>query len=83
MFRLKSGDDNSPLRYKARLVVKGFNQKKGVDFDEIFSLVVKMSSNRVFLRLAMSMDFEIEQLEVIKTAFRHGDLKEEIYVLQP
>ena len=79
----ESGDDDSPLRYKARLVVKGFNQKKGVDFDEIFSLVVKMSSNRVFLRLAMSMDFEIEQLEVIKTAFRHGDLKEEIYVLQP
>ena len=82
-FRWKFGDDGSRPQYKARLVVKGFNQKKGVDFDEIFSLVVKMSSNRVFLRLAMSMDFEIEQLEVIKTAFRHGDLKEEIYVLQP
>ena len=81
MFRLKSGDDNSPLRYKARLVVKGFNQKKGIDFDEIFSPVVKISSIRGFPGLVASMDLEIEQLDV-KTAFLHGDLEEEIFMLQ-
>ena len=42
-YRLKN-KNNSQQRYKARLVVKGFSQKKGVDFEEIFSLVVKMSS---------------------------------------
>jgi ATP-binding cassette subfamily B (MDR/TAP) protein 1 len=40
--------------------VKGFSQKKGVDFDEIFSPVVKMSSIRVVLGIAATMDLEIE-----------------------
>ncbi|KAL6320961.1 hypothetical protein AAG906_010770 [Vitis piasezkii] len=65
-------------RYKARLVMKGFSQKKDIDFEEIFSLVVKMSSIRVVLGLAISMNLEIEQLDV-KTTFLHGDLEEEIY----
>ena len=59
--------------------MKGFSQKKGIDFDEIFSPVVKMSSIRVVLGLAASSDLEIEQLDV-KTAFLHGDLDEEIYM---
>ncbi|PKI75267.1 hypothetical protein CRG98_004307 [Punica granatum] len=74
--------ENSRPRYKARLVVKGFNQKKGVDFEEIFSPVVKMSSIRVVLALADSLNLEIEQLDV-KTTFLHGDLEEEIYMEQP
>ena len=63
-------------------MVKGFGQKKGIDFEEIFSPVVKMTSIRVLLGLAASMDLEIEQLDV-KTAFLHGDLEEEIYMHQP
>ena len=46
VYRLKHEEGNSQPRYKARLVVKGFGQKKGIDFDEIFSPVVKMSSIR-------------------------------------
>ena len=41
VFKLKN-DDERLLKYKARLVVKGFGQKQGIDFDEIFSLVVKI-----------------------------------------
>jgi ATP-binding cassette subfamily B (MDR/TAP) protein 1 len=44
VYRLKSEENNSRPRYKARLVVKGFAQKQGINFDEIFSPVVKMSS---------------------------------------
>lgn len=62
--------------------MKGFGQKKGIDFKEIFSPVVKMPSIRVVLRLAASLNLEIEQLDV-KTAFLHGDLEEEIYMEQP
>ena len=70
------------MKRKARLVVKGCNQKKGIDFDEIFSPVVKMTSIRTVLGLAASLDLELEQLDV-KTAFLHGDLHEEIYMEQP
>jgi ATP-binding cassette subfamily B (MDR/TAP) protein 1 len=81
VFKLKYGDDNS-LKYKARLVVKGFNQKKGINFDEIFSPVVKLSSIRIALGLVASMNLELEQLDV-KTTFLHGDLNEDIYMEQP
>ena len=81
VFKLKK-DGDKLVKYKARLVVKGFSQKQGIDFDEIFSPVVKMSSIRVVLGLVASLDLELEQLDV-KTAFLHGDLKEEIYMDQP
>ena len=67
VFKLKK-DGDKLVKHKARLVVKGFSQKQGTDFDEIFSPVVKMSSIRVVLRLVASLDLELEQLNV-KTAF--------------
>jgi ATP-binding cassette subfamily B (MDR/TAP) protein 1 len=82
VFRLKIDEHCSRPRYKARLVMKGFGQKKGIDFEEIFSPMVKMSSIRVVLGLAASLNLEVEQLDV-KTAFLHGDLDEEIYMEQP
>ena len=82
IYRVKHEESSSSPRYKARLVVKGFSQKKGVDFEEIFSPVVKMSSIRVILGLVATLDLELEQMDV-KTAFLHGDLEEEIYMEQP
>ena len=58
--------------------MKGFAQKEGIDFTEIFSHVVKMSSIKVILVLIATLDLECEQLDV-KTAF-HGELEEEIYM---
>ena len=46
VYKLKLGDGGNPPIYKARIVVKGFQQKKGVNFDEIFAPVVKMTSIR-------------------------------------
>ena len=81
VFKLKK-NGHKLVKYKARLVVKGFSQKQWIDFDVIFSPVVKMSSIRVFLGLVASLDLELEQIDV-KTAFLHGDLKEGIYMDQP
>ncbi|GKV10172.1 hypothetical protein SLEP1_g21576 [Rubroshorea leprosula] len=81
VYRVKHEYGTLVPRYKARLVVKGFSQRKGVDFSEIFAPVVKMSSIRVVLGLAACLDLEVEQTDV-KTAFLHGDLDEEIYMEQ-
>ena len=78
---MKQEEHTSQPRYKARLVVKGFSQKKCIDFDKIFSPIVKMPSIRVVLGLTTSLDLEIEQMDV-KTVFLHGDLDKEIYMEQ-
>lgn len=64
-------------RFKARLVARGFTQNEGVDFNEIFSSIVKHSSIRLLLAITALLDLELEQMDV-KTAFLHGKLKERI-----
>ena len=73
---------DSSKRYKARLVVKGFQQKEGIDYTEIFSPVVKISTIRLVLGMVAVENLHLEQLDV-KTAFLHGDLKEDLYMIQP
>jgi hypothetical protein len=63
VYKLKE-EDGRKKKYKARLVVKGFAQKKGIDFDEIFSLVVKITSNMTILSLVAVKDLHLEQLEM-------------------
>eukprot|EP00253_Pinus_taeda_P022625 PITA_22625 len=82
VYRINHEGDEKKESYKARLVVKGFAQKEGIEFTEIFSLVIKMSSITVILGLVATLDLECEQLDV-KIAFLHGELEEEIYMEQP
>jgi len=82
VYKIKHEGEGKKERYKARLVVKGFAQKEGIDFNEIFSPIVKMSSIRIILGLVSTLDLECEQLDV-NTAFLHGELEEEIYMEQP
>ena len=63
-------------------MAKGYSEVQGVDFDEVFSPVVKHTSIRVLLSLVTIKDLELEQLDV-KTAFLHSDLEEQIYMKQP
>ena len=60
VYKLKPRDAGYPPRYKAPIVVKGFQQKIGVDFDEIFAPVVKMTSIWMVMSIAASMDLEVE-----------------------
>lgn len=82
VFKVKHDADGNIVRYRARLVAKGFTQKYGIDFTETFSPVVKHSSVRILIALAAQMNLEIDHLDV-QTAFLHGDLKEKIYMSQP
>jgi hypothetical protein len=69
-------------RYRARLVAKGFSQIEGLDFNEIFSPVVRFESVRTILALVALEKWIIESLDV-KVAFMYGELDEEIYMEQP
>ncbi|KAH9695612.1 hypothetical protein KPL71_022838 [Citrus sinensis] len=83
IFKLKDGvSRDESVSYKARLVAKGFTQNEGIDFNEVFSPVVKHSSIRVILAITAFFDLELDQMDV-KTAFLHGNLKEEILMAQP
>jgi len=66
---------------KVRFIVKGFQQIEGIDYTDIFSPVVKLTTIRVILRLVAAANLYLEQLDV-KTAFLHSDLDEEIYMKQ-
>lgn len=70
----KSINGNKTPIYQARLVVKAFSQKVEVDYDEIFSPMVKHTSIWVLLSLVAQYNMELEQLDE-KTLFLHGDLE--------
>ena len=65
----------------ASLVAKGYAQKEGIDFQEVFSPVVKMTTLRVLFALTAALDLELFQMDV-KIAFLHGDLDKELYMKQ-
>ncbi|KAG7003598.1 Retrovirus-related Pol polyprotein from transposon TNT [Fusarium oxysporum f. sp. conglutinans] len=82
VFKLKRGENGQVLRYKARFVVRGFEQREGIDFNETFASVVKPMSYKMIFAIAAALDLELEQMDV-KTAFLYGLVNEEIYVQQP
>lgn len=82
VYRTKLKADGSLEHLKARLVVKGFNQLEGADYDETFSLVVKPQTIRIILTTALTRRWKIKQLDV-KNAFLHGYLKEPVFMEQP
>ena len=79
VYKLKVIANDDKPKYKARLVAKGFRQQQGVDFEEILSPIVKMTTLHCVLALAARENMELFQMDV-KTMFLHGDLHEDIYM---
>ena len=82
VYKLKLHSDGSIACYKARLVAKGFHQQAGIDYIKTFSPVVKLTTVRLVLSIAVSFHWSLRQL-YISNAFLHGFLKEEVYMQQP
>ena len=82
ILKVKRDEDGGVVRFKARLVARGFSQVKGVDYDDVFSPVARYTSVRSLLALTNAPDLEIHQMDV-KTAFLNGSLDCEIYMSQP
>lgn len=76
----KSG--NLDQIYKAKLVARGFQQIKGMDYEERFAPVISFPTLRLFLSLVAKEDLELHQMDM-KTAFLYGELDEDIFMEQP
>ena len=81
VFRNKLDDKGQVTRNKARLVVKGYNQQEGIDYDETFAPVARLEAIRLLIAYSAHHGFKLQQMDV-KTAFLNGILKEEVYVEQ-
>ncbi|GKB52845.1 putative ribonuclease H-like domain-containing protein [Tanacetum coccineum] len=82
VYRNKKDNRCIVIRNKARLVVQGYTQEEGIDYDEVFALVARIEAIRLFLAYASFKDFVVYQMDV-KSAFLYGKIEEEVYVYQP
>ena len=82
VFKVKTDGDGQVERYKARLCVRGFEQRAGVDFHEVFAPTSGKVAQRAFLTYAALVNYEVQQVD-IKTAFLNAALNEDIYVQIP
>ena len=82
IYKIKTRSDGSIERYKAHLVVKGFTQEYGIDYEETFAPVACISSIRTFLAVVTASKWDLFQMDV-KNAFLNGDLSEDVYMQPP
>ncbi|KAI3515898.1 hypothetical protein L1887_14803 [Cichorium endivia] len=82
VFRNKLDKEGNVIRNKARLVVKGYCQEEGIDYEETFAPVARLESVRIFLAYAAHKGFDVYQMDV-KCAFLNGELEETVFVEQP
>nr|GEW27606.1 retrovirus-related Pol polyprotein from transposon TNT 1-94 [Tanacetum cinerariifolium] len=82
IYKVKLDEYGDVLKNKAQLVVKGYRQEEGINFEESSALVARIEAIRIFIVNAASRNMTIYQMDV-KTTFLNGELKEEVYVSQP
>jgi len=73
---------NGTIRYKARLVIKGYEQVEGISFDETYAPVGTMSTLRYLLSFVARNEWKIDHLDVV-TAFLNPEIDAEVYMQQP
>jgi hypothetical protein len=79
IYKVKHAADGNVEKFKARLVARGFSEKEGIDYDQIFSPISRYTSIRIIISLALVLNWELHQND-IKTVFLNGEVEEEVYI---
>jgi hypothetical protein len=82
VWKNKDGENGEVVRNKSRLVVQGYCQKEGIDYEETFALVAHLEAIRILVAFFVATGFKLCKMDV-KTAFLNGFLEEEVCVRQP
>jgi len=82
VYKVKHNAYGSMTKYKTRLVAKGYAQTYGIDYEETYSPIAKMTTVKVIITMASVKGWSLYQMDV-KNAFLHGDLRKEVYMEQP
>ena len=82
MFKAKPAAKGQVERYKARLVVKGYSQREGIDFKKTFSPVSTKDSLRIIMAIVAHFDLALHQMDV-RTTFLNEYLVKDVYMSQP
>jgi len=82
VYKVKHNADGSVSIYKTRLVAKGYAQTYGIEYEETYSLITKMTTVRLIIAMAATKGWSLHQMDV-KNVFLHGDLQDEMYMEQP
>lgn len=82
IYKTKFNEKGEVDKYKARLVVKGYKQQYGINYQEVFAPVIRLETLRLVLAMAAQNDWKVHQMDV-KSAFLNGYLEEDVYVDQP
>ena len=82
IYKIKTRFDGSIERYKACLVAKGFTQEYGIDYEETFAPVARISSVRALLAITVASKWDLFLMDV-KNAFLNGNLTKEVYMQPP
>ena len=82
VYKVKRDENGGIVKYKERLVAKGYVQRPGIDFEEVYAPVARLESVRLVLAIAAHYGWGVHHMDV-KSAFLNGELQEEVYVQQP
>lgn len=82
VYKLKWSSDKSEVKFKSRLVARGFSQEYGINYFETYAPVVKNASVRLLMAIAVKCELKVQQIDV-KNAYVNSELDEGVYMNQP